>query len=159
MAPCRASKPSLSIRHAHQRRRASVTTNSANPGSAVETTEAAVEGAVETVKEKVEEAASTVKEVVGEGVEEVAKVIPSRGVLERCESFRASRGGNLKADPLRIIMFQVHVHLNAKCAVFHSIDIDDASKSRKMCGGLGSSFFHNSTIRWNLCTSSMWQLF
>jgi alpha-amylase len=65
-----------------------------------------VEGAVETVKEKVEEAASTVKEVVVEGVEEVAKVIPNRGVLERCESFRASRGGNLKADPLRIIMFQ-----------------------------------------------------
>jgi len=118
MAPCRTSKPSLSIRHAHQRRRASVTTNSANPGSAVETTEAAVEGAVETVKEKVEEAASTVKEVVAEGVEEVAKVIPNRGVLERCERFRASRGGNLKADPLRIIMFQVHVHLNAICALF-----------------------------------------
>ena len=84
---------------------------------------------METVKEKVEEAASTVKEGVVGGVEELAKVIPNRGVLERCESFRASRGGNLKADPLRIIMFQVHVHLNAICALFsHSVDIDDASK-------------------------------
>ena len=83
-----------------------LTTNSANPDSTVETPEAAVEGAVETMKEEVEEAASTVKEVVGEGVEEVAKVIPSSlGVVERCESFRASRGGNLKADHLRIIMF------------------------------------------------------
>ena len=73
---------------------------------------------METVKEKVEEAASTVKEAVVGGVEEVAQVIPNRGVLERCESFRASRGGNLKADPLRIIMFQVHVHLHAICALF-----------------------------------------
>lgn len=91
---------------------------------------------METVKEKVEEAASTVKEVfeggVREvyegGVQEVAQVIPSRGILERCESFRASRGGNLKADPLRIIMFQVHVHLSVKCVFSYSIDVDDALK-------------------------------
>ena len=96
--------------------------------SAQETAEALkenVEKAPELVKETVENAQKTpeifkedvevAKESVQKAVEatteaakEVTQVPELKRQLTRTRSFHHPRGGNIKADPLRVIMFQVH---------------------------------------------------
>jgi hypothetical protein len=68
------------------------------------------EKAPEVVKETVEAVTESVKEAVGattEAVQEVTKAPELKRQLTRTRSFHHPRGGHIKADPLRVIMFQV----------------------------------------------------
>jgi len=91
--------------------------------SVLETGKAAAEEAVNTVEEglktapeAVKEGADALKEDVEGTVEAVKEV--AQGKLSRTRSIHKPRGGNIKADPLRVIMFQVprcsqHSHYTA----------------------------------------------
>lgn len=83
-------------------------TGSSSFRSVLETPNAAEE-AVKTIDETV----TTTPEAVTEGVEAVKDTVVeavegvATGKLTRTRSFHKPRGGNIKADPLRVIMFQV----------------------------------------------------
>lgn len=94
--------------------------------SVLETGKAAAEEAVKTVEESLKTTPEAVQEVVEavkesvEGTGEAAKEVAQSGKLTRTRSYHKPRGGNIKADPLRVIMFQV-----PKCTQLSLIALTD----------------------------------
>lgn len=107
-----ASSGSYSVKLQHgSRRRRLVSRNSDSSSSSPFRASNASE-AVEEVTEVVKEGAEVVKETVKEAAEETVETVKevTQGKLTRTRSFHKPRGGNIKADRLRIIMFQVPNH-------------------------------------------------